>query len=101
MTKQQAHERIDRGDLTWGQLKHFIEQCWDQDHSVPSVVNKSMTRRQALDILSAALAPCDDNEFVVSCRYTSARNARGSLLATNVLRETHFRVRGTPEPSEC
>jgi hypothetical protein len=92
MTKRDAYARIDKGDLTWGHLKHYIEQCFDQDGTVPSVCNPSLTRRQALDIFSTAVAPCDDNELIVSPRYTQARNSRNSLLAVNVLRETHWRV---------
>jgi hypothetical protein len=56
----------------------------------PSVVNRGMTRGQALDILTAAIAPHDDNELLISPRYTQARNSRNSLMAVNVLRETHF-----------
>jgi hypothetical protein len=92
MTKRDAYERIDKGDLTWGHLKHYVAQCWDQDMFAVSAVNKGMTRGQALDILTAALAPHEDNELVISPRYTQARNSRNSLMAVNVLRETHFSV---------
>jgi len=90
MTKKQAYERIDRGDLTWGHLKHYIAQCFDQDRGAVSAVNPNLTRGQALDILATAIEPCDDNELLVSPRFTAARNARASLMAVNVLRETHF-----------
>lgn len=92
MTKREAYERIDQGDLTWGHLKHYIEQCVDHGWGATSAVNPSITRRQALDILYAAIAPNEDNELIVSPRYTQARNSRNSLMAVNVLCETHWRV---------
>ena len=98
MNKREAYERIDRGDLTWGHLKHYVAQCYDQDMMRTSVVNKGMTHGQALDILTAALAPYEDNELVISPRYTQAQNSRGSLMAVNVLRETRFRVAAEREP---
>lgn len=92
MTKREAFQRVDKGDLTWGHLKHFIAQCYDQDMSVASAVNPQLTRGQALDILTAGMAARDDNELVISPRFTQHRNAVGSLSAVNVLRETHWRV---------
>jgi hypothetical protein len=92
MTKHEAYERIDKGDLTWGHLKHYIEQCWDHDRFAMSAVNKTLTRGQSLDILSRSLDNKDDNELIVSPRNMDRRNALNSLIAVNVLRETHFRV---------
>jgi hypothetical protein len=74
MTKREAYDRIDHG---WG---------------ATSAVNPSITRRQSLDMLYAAIAPNEDNELIVSPAYTQARNSRNSLIAVNVLRETHWRV---------
>lgn len=99
MTKREAYDRIDKGDLTWGHLKHYIEQCVDHGWGATSAVNPSITRRQALDILYAAIAPNEDNELIVSPRYTQARNSRNSLMAVNVLRETHWRVSATNDPA--
>lgn len=92
MTKREAYDRIDKGDLTWGHLKHFIAQCYDQDRTVVSAVNPSIQRGQSLDIMSAAVEPKEDNELLVSPRYAHAKNARNSLIAVNVLRETHWPV---------
>jgi hypothetical protein len=89
MTKRDAYKRLDKGDLTWGHLKHFISQCYDQDLMVPSTVNESITRGQSLDILSASIAPREDNELLISPQFTASRNAFASLVAVNVLRETH------------
>ena len=92
MTKRDAYDRIDKGDLTWGHLKHFIAQCYDQDRTSVSVVNPAISRGQSLDILSAAIEPKEDNELLVSHRFTAARNAKAGLIAVNVLRETHWKV---------
>jgi len=102
MTKTESYERIDKGDLTWGHLKHYIGMCLvDADLDAKSAVNRELTRGQSLNILHAACDPKEDNELIVSPQYTQPRNARNSLIAVNVLRETHFRVPGptaTEEP---
>lgn len=92
MTKREAYERLDKGDLTWGHLKHFITQCYDQDRTVISAVNPSLSRGQSLDILSAAVEPKEDNELLLARHYSAAKRARNSLIAVNVLRETHWNV---------
>ncbi len=93
MTKRDAYARVDKGDLTWGHLKHWIVMVENAGYTDgPSIVNPSMLKSQALEIFTAALAPNEDDELVVSPRYTAARNTRGTLQAVNVLRETHFRM---------
>jgi hypothetical protein len=87
MTRCESDARIDRGDLTWGHLKHWIEQeLQGASLDRPSVVNKSMTKRQALDILYAAVLPRDDNAVLGK---DSSRPRLDRLLARNVLREVN------------
>lgn len=88
MTKRGAQQRVDRGDLTWGHLSHYIEQCFDVCADETSRVNRQITRRQSLDILYAGLVGREDNELVISDRHTTRRNALNTLIAVNVLRET-------------
>lgn len=90
MTKHEALARLDRGDVTWGHLKHWLSMVEFDGHTKGrSVVNPSMLKRQSLSILSAGIEPYEDNELVVSPKYSPRRNAKGTTIAVNVMRESH------------
>lgn len=84
MNRQQAHERIDAGDLTWGELKTMLR-CEMGAHTRGSVVNARMTHEQAVTILSAAIDQRDDAGIVAGPRSLTPKSDR--LTATNILRE--------------
>jgi hypothetical protein len=67
---------------TYGELKMLIARTPRGDW--PSRVNKSLTRSQALDILSAAANLHSDDESLVD-------HGRGGLFLRNVLRECRSR----------
>jgi len=84
MTKTKAHERIDSGTLTWGELKTLLR-CEMGAPESRSVVNPGMTHEHAVTILAAGIDDMDDSAIVAGPK--SFRPSRDRLIATNILRE--------------
>lgn len=88
MTKREAQARVDRGDLTWGHLKQWLQMAEADGRTVGlSDVNPGLTKRHSIDILTAGTAPREDNEMVIADHFPSRRNNIGFAIAVNVLRE--------------
>lgn len=84
MTRKQAHQRIDSGTLTWGELKTMLRCAMGGPDRI-STVNKGMTHEHALTILSAGIDARPDDDIVAGPK--SLMPGRDRLSATNVLRE--------------
>ena len=97
MTKRAAHLLIDAGPLTFGHLRHYLLMVREHAPDGPSVVNPSLTRHAACDMLAAGFTEYGDNDLIQSPTYTERRNAMLRLAATNILRETHYA--GSPAPT--
>mgnify|MGYP001612761777 CR=1 FL=1 len=84
MTREQARDRIDRGDMTWGHLKAMLRAEIGARPRVAKV-NKGMTHEQAITILAKGIESRPDEEIV--CGPKSWRPKLDRLSAMNVLRE--------------
>lgn len=88
MTKREAQARVDKGDLTWGHLKQWLQMAEADNRTIGlSDVNPGLTKRHSIDILTAAVVPREDNEPIIDARYSPRRNSCGFAIAVNVLRE--------------
>lgn len=83
MNRQDAHELIRSGWLTWGDLKTALR-CEMGGPARIATVNKGMTHEQAIDILAKAIEGREDAEVVAS---KWGRERSDTLMATNILRE--------------
>jgi hypothetical protein len=84
MTREEAHKRIDSGDLTFGHLKTLLR-CEMGGPPHRSVVNPGMSHEQAVEILARSIEARDDDEIVAGPK--SGRPISDRLIATNILRE--------------
>lgn len=91
MTRREAYALVDRGLVTFGDLRDHLAEARKGDLSGRSRLNPALTREQSLTILTKAIADRLDTDLVLLADTASyvvrGINARNTLLATNILRE--------------
>jgi len=88
MNKRLAKHQAQNNTRTWGELKELVDNTSDQGMSV---VNKSLTKKQVLDIFKRMLSEVDLTTVPPGMRYSASRGkmimSGDALGIINLLRE--------------
>jgi len=84
MNRRKARKLAHSDTHTIGSLRELLTKS---PTSGQSIINDQLTKRQAIDIFSKAIAGRSDDEILKTVRWQDGRSTRDCLLITNILRE--------------